>query len=785
MTMGEMMVVVAIVLILAGVAFIALFNYQRSLAQLERDAIAREMFIVAQNHLNASKGEIYDILNEADPKVVGTREGAEDGAYYIIFNSADGQPVPKGSKSLLFNHILPTGSIDDTVRLGGNYVIRYQPQTGEILDVFYSADTPEKYKQRFTLGGYSDLLNARGKGKDSKKARRSYGEGHSVIGWYGGENLESLGEPIDPSRVTVENANTLNATAKWGNNSYTSEDGVVLRLIIKGKISGAERALPKDGIAVRGAGSTNHLLDKITGVTVDKSSDKHFASQFKAEANQKEFIPGEDLEIKAIAFSTKKLSNIAVSNIVVENSLFARVTDEKNGMSSEESETTYSLDGDTITIDKKSDGIPDTAYISNIRHLENLDRQVSNIDAHDGRGDNNKLSIGTAIQTVDLNWNTFKSEEGGGVSYSTGTDNYYPIPSGDCSFKNCFKPINPVADGEFAYDGKGFTIENVEANTTGEGYAGVFGIASGCAISNLRLLDCNCNAGGGSYAGALAGSLSNTKVKNVLAVNSSNTAASLARISGANAGGLAGSAHDSTVQYSAAAMTVSGSSTAGGLIGTATGNVEIEYCYSGGHTKDGSYDKWVENNKPYDVTGGTAGGFIGSSANTVKINGCYTTCSVAGNPAGGFAGTAGGGIKDSYCTGLVAGTGRNPVYRAFIGSGSVGGTGNKYYSIINPIINENGNGEKTEYLKPGDDNVKPFDLVGEGEDVAKNVNAFNEFANGTCDSVPYDLPYYNNKLYVLKPMKKITNISDDTYKDYFIQKHFGDWPSPEVFLINP
>ena len=44
MTMAEVLVVVAIILILAGVAFIGLLQYQRNMARLERDAIAKEIF---------------------------------------------------------------------------------------------------------------------------------------------------------------------------------------------------------------------------------------------------------------------------------------------------------------------------------------------------------------------------------------------------------------------------------------------------------------------------------------------------------------------------------------------------------------------------------------------------------------------------------------------------------------------------------------------------------------------------------------------------------------------
>jgi prepilin-type N-terminal cleavage/methylation domain-containing protein len=50
-TMLELIVVVAIIGILAGVAFVNVAKYQRDLALKEADSAAKELFIAAQNHL--------------------------------------------------------------------------------------------------------------------------------------------------------------------------------------------------------------------------------------------------------------------------------------------------------------------------------------------------------------------------------------------------------------------------------------------------------------------------------------------------------------------------------------------------------------------------------------------------------------------------------------------------------------------------------------------------------------------------------------------------------------
>ena len=59
MTMAEMLIVVAIIAVLGGVAFIAVNNHQRTLGQLERDGIAKEIFVAAQNHLTMAAHEGY------------------------------------------------------------------------------------------------------------------------------------------------------------------------------------------------------------------------------------------------------------------------------------------------------------------------------------------------------------------------------------------------------------------------------------------------------------------------------------------------------------------------------------------------------------------------------------------------------------------------------------------------------------------------------------------------------------------------------------------------------
>ena len=54
-TLAEVLVTVAIILILAGVTFVSVAQYQKNLRLMEMDGTAKEIFIAAQNHLSVAQ----------------------------------------------------------------------------------------------------------------------------------------------------------------------------------------------------------------------------------------------------------------------------------------------------------------------------------------------------------------------------------------------------------------------------------------------------------------------------------------------------------------------------------------------------------------------------------------------------------------------------------------------------------------------------------------------------------------------------------------------------------
>ena len=870
MTMAEMLTVVAIIVILAGVAFIALFNYQRSLAQLERDNIAKEIFIAAQNHLTMAKGEAYlgvGVENKtagessADRtarllKETGYKDDNEtkSDVRYIVVDGGQLQADNSNNNSIqggsMFDLMLPFGSIDETVRGGGSYIIRYEKESGTILDVFYcsTSGSPSKYNHTLSSSDYvavkalRDGVDNNGKKIDHKSDRRTWTDG-AVLGWYGGENAGKYSNIMRKPVVKVINTSKLIVRVEDDNAVNGKKEGTQMRLIIRGEESGAgkyfnldynndysTKEVPVSALKTKTIGVHTVVLDDIT------TAGKRFATQFyKTSENidksvDSEFIPGENLIIKAIAFNNNVPSNIEFSNEVITNSLFESAV------------------GNT-------DGVVETAAISNIRHLENLDNAVSGF-APDTKTEDSKVRINKVIQTDNIYWNgtgikSFISELKKYDSNVTDARIFIyettPINVRNCTVMGSFKPIwiDFGTISEFIYDGQNHSIAEINmkgVNTTsvigvvnelapllGFNNAGLFETYGSGTIKNLELV--NFSVEGSGNIGALAGGTNNTTIENVLVrntVKSNNTYTvrsddnfdndgttdnkepNIDAGGSANAGGLVGYMDGGSVQYSAAAIYVNGA-TAGGLIGEAA-SAAIKGCYSGGHTEYGEYykhtikDNKIEKTPLYNVKGTTAaGGLIGKESGST-INSSYSTCSVFAGTDDGVAGgligyTDSGTINNCYSAGLVATSKEENANtdekkkglsydNAFIGGGSPEvSTGNKYLSIINEYTI----GSTVNYKKPGPNNVSVAA-------VDENTSEFISFMTMSAVGLPYDtgsqtvslgdsqyrsLSTYHGNKYAYNTVDQLEDDSFPNDGDYYVNgRHYGDWPAPEIFFIN-
>ena len=696
--MMETIVVVALLCAVSLTAGIGVPQYRRSLHQLEMDGIARELFVAAQNHLTTAENQGY--LGRTD---FGGDEG--DGVRYFIVDSED-DPDDRGS---VLNLMLPFGAIDETVRNGGSYVIRYQPETAQVLDVFYAERDDARFGHTFSADEYESLMGAY-RGDDRREARSRYGAEQAVIGYFGGVKVSDLESTtvLAPPSIRVVNAERLYVTV-YDTNAAVS--GAQLKLIVTGVTSGVSREINVK-TALHNAGTEyTVILDDITEVG------GHFCELFCSGALTKNLIPGEDITVQAVAYSNTELTNIAYSVSVTTNSLFAK------------------RDGDTVSI-------------SNFRHLENLSSSISGVDA----------SVASAVQTGDLSWPDFCANMGDDHVRVCGVD-------GTVAGADQFLPVDP-AEG-FRYNGGGCMISGVEVSGAQNG--GLFGVLSGGAVENLELVDFSVSA---VHAGALAGAVNGTAVSDVLVRNNRGADDAALEISGSSsAGGLIGMMNGGSVEQCAAALYVrSAEGAAGGLIGRVSHGA-VHYSYSGGHTAGGTYLIYDFAGKTgrLNVCGNEAGGLIGHVENT-EVSFCYSTCSAGGSAvAGGLAGTvAGGGISDCYAVGYVDGDAARGAFVGSVQNGADLSSGNRYLSITNGTVPAVGNEDGT---------------VISAVDIGKETySSFICIASGAV-AYAYDRQVtaeYGGRYY----FPTVAQLAGLTDAPSFLVNHYGDWAVPETLVVN-
>ena len=831
-TMAEMLIVVAIIGVLAAVSFIAVQAHQRSMTQLQYDAIAKEIFVAAQNHLTLAKSENYqqksDLSTAFTNGFFGTKGEADadtnDDIYYFTSTSSNTETA--------LDQILPFGSVE--LVTGGSFIIRYQPKAARVLDVFYWTDDARygisSVDYDTAVDGYRDTEDS------SKKDARSKYESSGILGWCGGEGIVDSGEYLEAPEIEVINAEMLLVTVT-DPNMGKSALAPQLKLLVTGNLSGAKVAIPLALASETGRIVPLNNGKQYTVVLDDITTEEfHFADlqnetayTFKKDGDLSiPFIPGENLTIQAVAYSNTVLTSVAYSGEWTTNSLFGEVTEDLSG----------------------STPVADKVFIGNIRHLENLNDGLSSVDYSDDYFNN----VVSAVQTADLDWSTFKTALNT-LKKDKLNDSVDAITTFNVYDKNnaktkddCFLPVTVAAGYTLTYDGQNeveltegeitttikenHSIKGVVVDNTGEAAGtatiasgGVFGTLTGATIKNLELKNIKINMSAGN-AGTLAGELTGSTVENVVAYNTSNYEAELTDLTtvttaNGNAGGLVGviSAKTELSKCTAAVIVNATSGNAGGLVGTATSTAgalcRVIACYSGGHTINSTLtgsNAVVYDATNYNVTatasgttGGVAGGLIGSATAT-EITYCYSTCSATGATVGGLIGTGSGAITNSYCTGLVKSTAATPVEGAFAGSwtytGKTDDDGNWYFDIINEREEKDDSGNLTggyTYLYPvsGSEAVKGLTALDE------SAAQFNTFCGASSDwktATPYNdklKDYYGEGTgdarvakYNLKTIEQLMGgtdplkADDDDTTEYFVATHYGDWPAPEIFVIN-
>lgn len=758
-TLAEVLVTVAIILILAGVTFVSVAQYQKNLRLMEMDGTAKEIFIAAQNHLSVAQasGDLDRLAEDAKQSATGTTAspigtkllpapsyaGNTDGEYYYVIHnvtSSSESCTPSGNDTIL-GMMLPFGALDETVATGGNYAIVYELKSASVVAVLYSGAGNASFGNAAVINLEDADVNAIPTLYNDKSARKSYQKGDvtAIVGCYTGtaDSAAIPTETLEAPKLEVKNENKLHVIVREAKNTDK------ITLVITGEQSGttARRFLNRDAGAgdgyERGTGTFDVTLDDITGDGTYRFSQLIHEGRFTPDVDENDFIPGENITISAIASSSTALATPKESAKYTVSSLFDDVN-----------ETTNST-GDT------------KVYIKNLRHLENLGANVSDFTAALGKdttsGHYNVVNI-TAVQKNDITMFSFNGLRG--ETYN----NIY----GSGTFTSTYIAAN--VDYPLSYDGgyheiydltiAGYHKDNVEAN------AGIFGtVTNALSVKNLVLRNDKIPYESSSAnAGMLLGKTSaDLTVDGVLAYYHEDTYdetkdSSVEVTASQNAGGLIGLVADGTlkVKNSVAAVYVKGGSAAGGLIGSVDGadaGSTIVQSYAGGHTRDGAYSTTdATTNKPvldgpgrYNVqaiqASGYAGGFIGVTTDHVTMNAVYSTASVY----------ASSGDANS---------------NAFAGSGT-------------PKIKTTADGKKN-YYAIGTHNGKDAD----GEDIEKaqlsagekrhQATAYDRTLMGATETTAH--PAMDKTSYPLNTIRHLCGSSaEDQDLPWFIKEHVGDW----------
>lgn len=651
-TLAEVLVTVAIIIILAGVTFVSVVQYQKNLRLMEMDGTAKEIFIAAQNHLSVAQasGDLDRLAEKAksatdstdstigtklDSTSVSAYAGNASGEYYYVIHDVTSgieSCTPSGSGAIL-QMMLPFGALDETVATGGNYVIVYELKSASVVAVLYSGAGNASFGNAAVINFGDDDVKAIPTLYNDKSARKSYAKNGvtAIVGCYTGTagSVAIPTETLEAPKLEVKNENKLHVVVSDKGEKY------IVTLIIRGEQSGtvAKRILQRstsDGN--NGTGTFDVTIDDITGNGPYRFANIISDNRFTATTGTA-FIPGENIEISARVSSRTGLATPKESAKYTVSSLFGDVNETKDST------------GNT------------TVYIKNLRHLENLGANVSGFTAalgKDATSGNAKVVNITAEQKNDITMFSMSTSGSAG-------GNHFENLRGSTIYRMEQEATFAAIDVNYplVYHGNQHEIYDVSIGAqNGHTAAGIFGkvadpasssVDASLSVSDLILRNDRVSGANVQNAGMLVGETTeNLTVDGVLAYYHEDTYdetkdSNVEVTATQNAGGLIGLVSGGTlnVKNSAAAVYVKGGSAAGGFIGSVNGAADgstIEQSYTGGHTKNGAYDTEMKDNAPknqgagrYNVqaiqASGHAGGFIGVTTNNVKMNAVYSTAS--------------------------------------------------------------------------------------------------------------------------------------------------------------
>lgn len=564
-TLSEVLIAVAILIVLLGLAMIPITRHQRDLRQTELDAKAEIVYHAAQNKLSEllANGRISDCYAEDLQPLNNTPLDAAErktSLHYVTSAAKTGE----GSAAAA---ILPEDQVDRQL-WDNHWVIELDPASGSVYAVFYS-EKPLTYD----FDSFNPLR--------FRDGRLSAG---ATVGYYGGDSVQSeiTGKLTPHMEIINKEQLLLRVTCD------TPMEPLHFYVTVSDGVHSTSR-IELTGSEVK----TDYLTYTATMVLDSLTDGMRFGQQ--ARFKNKNLTPGADLTITVEVTCENRLVDSA-SGTLTANSLFAEV---RGG---------------------------DTAVVTYARHLQNLDTASRLPDSITRAVQEQDIQF--VNENTDDGWDrlygsrTFTPITNSRLTYceSKATVNgqvYHPVIYG--------LTVNTTGDGGLfaAFSG---TLKNLRlcgADITASGNAG--GLA-GRLSGKTEILDCQVYLSPtrdklstkteqdiwlrGSTAGGLAGRCDGT-----LTIRRSFAATVIQGVR--YAGGLVGNTDSAalTVDHSYAdcyLYAAANNGVAGGLIGAcnSTANIALSNCYAAGFQSAGT-------------TAGLSGGEL-SGGDSLKA--CYSAC---------------------------------------------------------------------------------------------------------------------------------------------------------------
>ena len=564
-TLSEVLIAVAILIVLMGLAMIPITRHQRDLRQTELDAKAEIVYHAAQNKLSEllANGRISDCYAEDLQPLNNTPLDAAErktSLYYVTSAAKTGE----GSAAAA---ILPKDQVDRQL-WDNHWVIELDPTSGSVYAVFYS-EKPLTYD----FDSFNPLR--------FRDGRLSAG---AAVGYYGGDSVQSeiTGKLTPHMEIINKEQLLLRVTCD------TPMEPLHFYVTVSDGVHSTSR-IELTGSEVK----TDYLTYTATMVLDSLTDGMRFGQQ--ARFKNKNLTPGANLTITVEVTCENRLVDSA-SGTLTANSLFAEV---RGG---------------------------DTAVVTYARHLQNLDTASRLPDSITRAVQEQDIQF--VNENTDDGWDrlygsrTFTPITNSRLTYceSKATVNgqvYHPVIYG--------LTVNTTGDGGLfaAFSG---TLKNLRlcgADITASGNAG--GLA-GRLSGRTEILDCQVYLSPtrdklstkteqdiwlrGSTAGGLAGRCDGT-----LTIRRSFAATVIQGVR--YAGGLVGNTDSAalTVDHSYAdcyLYAAASNGVAGGLIGACNGtaNIALSNCYAAGFQSAGT-------------TAGLSGGELSGGD---RLKACYSAC---------------------------------------------------------------------------------------------------------------------------------------------------------------